>query len=255
MSDKVIDRSGWNYTIVDNDIIETDKLTIYEKMIYIALKRFANIQTQEAFPGVRKLAEYARISHRKARDVLGYLAEKKLIHIEYRENNTSVYTILKIPADYSGHAHGAGGHAHGAGGVMHTVPGGHAHGAPELKKLELKKDELKKLKDIAPLENSVYEDIIKHLNESTEQNFRASSKKTQSLINARFKDGFTIGDFKTVIDKKSAEWLQDKKMNKYLRPETLFGSKFEGYLNQKGGQADATNKNAGNVADEYGLDF
>lgn len=158
MSEKVIDRSGWNYTIIDNDIIETDKLTIYEKMIYIALKRFANIQTQEAFPGVKKVAEYARMSERKARDVLGILSEKELIHIEHRENNTSIYTILKVPAWCAGGAHGAGGHARHAGGVMHDMHHPPARGADELKKLELKKEELKKLKDTPKRDKRVYEE-------------------------------------------------------------------------------------------------
>jgi hypothetical protein len=44
-------------------------------------------------------------------------------------------------------------------------------------------------------------------------------------------EGFTVGDFKKVIDNKTAEWL-DTKMEQYLRPETLFGTKFESYLNQ-----------------------
>ena len=47
------------------------------------------------------------------------------------------------------------------------------------------------------------------------------------------KEGFTVDDFKTVIKKKFDEWGNDKQMSKYLRPETLFGTKFEGYLNQK----------------------
>ena len=46
-------------------------------------------------------------------------------------------------------------------------------------------------------------------------------------------EGFKEEDFYTVIDKKSAEWLSDSKMSKYLRPETLFGTKFEAYLNQQ----------------------
>ena len=41
-------------------------------------------------------------------------------------------------------------------------------------------------------------------------------------------------DFKKVIDVKSLEWNKDPKMCKYLRPETLFGNKFEGYLNEGG---------------------
>ena len=43
----------------------------------------------------------------------------------------------------------------------------------------------------------------------------------------------TLEEFKIVIDKKTKQWLNDEKMCKFLRPETLFGTKFESYLNQK----------------------
>ena len=76
-------------------------------------------------------------------------------------------------------------------------------------------------------------EIISYLNEKTESMYKASTKKTQSCIKARLSEGFTVDDFKTVIDKKCAEWIGDEKMEKYLRPETLFGTKFEGYLNAK----------------------
>ena len=69
------------------------------------------------------------------------------------------------------------------------------------------------------------------LNETTGSNYKATSKKTQSLIRARLLDGFTVDDFKAVITKKAKEW-QGTDMVQYLRPETLFGTKFEGYLNQ-----------------------
>ena len=58
-------------------------------------------------------------------------------------------------------------------------------------------------------------------------------RETQKVIKARFNEGFTLDDFKKVIDIKVKEWLDDKRMCQYLRPETLFGNKFEGYLNQK----------------------
>ena len=76
-------------------------------------------------------------------------------------------------------------------------------------------------------------DIVEYLNEKSGKNFRYSSRKTQDLIKARLNEGFTVDDFKTVIYKKVAEWKDDGKMNQYLRPETLFGTKFESYLNQK----------------------
>jgi uncharacterized phage protein (TIGR02220 family) len=72
------------------------------------------------------------------------------------------------------------------------------------------------------------------LNSKCGTKYKSSSKKTQNLIKARFNEGFTLDDFKTVIDKKSSDWFNDNKMNQYLRPETLFGTKFESYLNQKG---------------------
>lgn len=77
-----------------------------------------------------------------------------------------------------------------------------------------------------------YKEIISYLNEKAKTNYRASGKKTQSLIKARWNEGFKLDDFKTVIDKKTNQWLHDVKMVEYLRPETLFGTKFESYLNQ-----------------------
>ena len=78
-----------------------------------------------------------------------------------------------------------------------------------------------------------YEEITDYLNEKSGSQFRSSTKKTQSLIKARFNEGFKIDDFKRVIDIKTNEWLNNKDMSKYLRPETLFGTKFESYLNQE----------------------
>ena len=51
-------------------------------------------------------------------------------------------------------------------------------------------------------------------------------------INARLNNGFSLEDFKKVIDTKTNEWKNDKTMCKYLRPETLFVTKFESYLNE-----------------------
>lgn len=85
----------------------------------------------------------------------------------------------------------------------------------------------------AKAEQSIpYQEVIDYLNFKTGSNYRISSKKTKDLIKARFNEGFTLEDFKVVIDKKTIDWLQDKDFKKYLRPETLFGTKFEGYLNQ-----------------------
>jgi len=75
-----------------------------------------------------------------------------------------------------------------------------------------------------------YKAIIEYLNAATGAKYRASSKATQAHINARFKEGYSVEDFKAVIDKKCAEW-KGTKFEQYLCPETLFGTKFEKYLN------------------------
>ena len=86
-------------------------------------------------------------------------------------------------------------------------------------------------KEIKEIKN-IYIPVLEYLNEQAKTNFRATSKKTQSLINARIREGFTVDDFKKVIDVKVQQWLNDEKMKKYLRPATLFGTKFESYLNE-----------------------
>ena len=73
---------------------------------------------------------------------------------------------------------------------------------------------------------------VEYERKRTGKKYRASSQKTKRLIKARFNEKYTVDDFKKVIDNKCLEWLRDDKMSRYLRPETLFGTKFESYLNQ-----------------------
>lgn len=79
----------------------------------------------------------------------------------------------------------------------------------------------------------IYVEIIDYLNQKAGTRYRATTSSTRKHIKARIDEGFTVEDFKTVIDKKCSEWLNNSKMEQYLRPETLFGTKFEGYLNAK----------------------
>ena len=79
---------------------------------------------------------------------------------------------------------------------------------------------------------NIYSSIINYLNKKANTRYRVNNKKTKTLIKARLNEGFTEDDFYKVIDNKVNEWANTD-MNKYLRPETLFSPKFEGYLNQK----------------------
>lgn len=79
---------------------------------------------------------------------------------------------------------------------------------------------------------NIYIDIVEYLNKKANKNYKHNSDKTRRFIDARLNEGYTFEDFKKVIDNKCRSWLNDERMNQYLRPETLFGTKFEAYLNE-----------------------
>lgn len=88
---------------------------------------------------------------------------------------------------------------------------------------------------IKDLEKTKHKELwipIVYLNQVANRRYKFVDK-TKRLLLARFKEGYTLEDFKQVIDIKTAEWKDSPEFSKYLRPETLFGSKFDGYLNQK----------------------
>lgn len=77
---------------------------------------------------------------------------------------------------------------------------------------------------------NIFAQVVEYLNQKSNKHFR-STVATTKLIKARLKEGFLIDDFYRVIDNQCSKWLNDPKMNDYLRPQTLFGTKFESYLN------------------------
>lgn len=75
--------------------------------------------------------------------------------------------------------------------------------------------------------------VVSYLNEKAFKNFRPDSKKTVAAIKRRLSQGYKVEDFYTVIDNKVETWLSNGKLDKYLRPETLFGERFDEYLNEE----------------------
>lgn len=86
-------------------------------------------------------------------------------------------------------------------------------------------EEIEPQKDVIP-----YQEIVDYLNLKAGTSYRHSTSSTQKLIRARWNEGFRLDDFKQVIDNMTAKWKGDPKMEQYLRPQTLFGTKFESYL-------------------------
>lgn len=74
--------------------------------------------------------------------------------------------------------------------------------------------------------------IVEYLNNKIGAHYKPNGKKIKELIKARMNEGYMVEDFKTVIDKKFKSWGNDPKMSLYLRPSTLFGTRFGEYLNE-----------------------
>lgn len=86
--------------------------------------------------------------------------------------------------------------------------------------------------------NNIYADVISYLNEKAGKKFSFKSEANKKLINGRISEGRKLEDFLHVIDVKCEHWLNDPKMNEYLRPSTLFSQKnFENYVNEKSKKA------------------
>ena len=92
--------------------------------------------------------------------------------------------------------------------------------------------------------------IIDYLNKRTGKKYSVKTKKTAQLVHKLLDNGFTVEDFERVIDIKCSQWLNNEKMNQYLRPRTLFSEKFEDYLNEAPARPKQQGASGQSVADK-----
>lgn len=105
-------------------------------------------------------------------------------------------------------------------------------GKVSLGKVSLGKDKINNIVEVDSQLSTLCHEVIDYLNQKSNTNYRTSSEASRRHIIARINEGYSLEQFKQVIDTKVEEWL-DTDMAKYLRPQTLFGTKFENYLNQQ----------------------
>lgn len=100
-------------------------------------------------------------------------------------------------------------------------------------------------KSAGNMSTDVIKVIVEYLNDKIGAHYKSNGKKMKELIRARMNEGYTVEDFKTVIDKKFKSWGNDPKMSLYLRPSTLFGTRFGEYLNEY--QAESPEQSGNNI--------
>lgn len=81
-------------------------------------------------------------------------------------------------------------------------------------------------------EQEIIKTIIQMLNVETDKEFSPDTKLTRKLIQDKLNAGYSLADFKCVIEKKCDAWISDPIMKSYLKPSILFGDKFDEYLNE-----------------------
>ena len=197
-----------NWFWLENDLVDREDISAMEKLIYMLLARYAD-KEGKCFPSQDKLCKITGIKdYRTIVKYLKQLEEKGLIEIKKNNGKVNVYYLKNV-----------------------STPPTKNVGTPPTNfegiTIHNKKDTINNTQYIKEIE-----EVVIHLNEKAGTKYKYNSKNTTKHIQARIREGYTLEDFKTVIDKKCSEWLNTD-MEKYLCPETLFGSKFEKYLNQK----------------------
>lgn len=230
-----------NWFWLENDLVDREDITAMEKLIYMLLARYAD-KDGKCFPSQEKLCKVTGIKdYRTIVKYLKQLEEKGLIEIKKTNGKVNVYylkNVNKPPTKNVGTKNATTNFA--------SEPPTKNVGTPPTNFAGITIHNEKDTKNNTQYIKEI-EEVVNHLNEKAGTKYKSSSKNTTKHIKARLNDGYTLEDFKSVIDKKCSEWLNTD-MEKYLCPNTLFGSKFEKYLNQKINRSKFNNKNTQNNA-------
>ena len=201
--------------------IDQKDMNIYEREILILLYRYSNFNTNIAGYTVGQLVassdKVLGLTTQKVRTILKNLEKKGYIEF-LTSGSKGKESTLKITIKQQLFNNNVTNKSE----QLQQVEGG---------KQQQSNNNVTTLSKKKEKDNNIYSLVIDYLNKKANTNYRASTKNTQSFINARVSEGYTVEDFKKVIDSKSKEWLNTD-FEKYLRPATLFGTKFESYLNE-----------------------
>lgn len=227
-----------NYIVIQSFMVSDLKLKGNELLIYAIIFGFSQTTGQAFHGSLTYLESWTNSTRHTVISSLKSLVEKGLIEKEEQTINGVKYCSYraKISTDEAQEVvqKFPGGSAKIAQGVVQNLHGGSAKIAPN----NILYNIVDNIVDNNIVENAekydmkVITEIVDYLNEKAHKKYRSNNKTTIRHINARLKEGRTLSDFKQVIDNRCATWMGTD-MEQYLRPETLFGSKFESYLNAR----------------------
>ena len=191
------------------------------------------ISTGERHTSEEKLATRWGVSRNTVRKFLALLEKDQMISIKKSRQSGTTYKVLNYNV-YQGFSEEKKHQTEQR--SEHQKDNGLNNGLNINKNdKELKNEKNEKKKDNVELKPDPipYKEIIDYLNQRTGSKYRHTAAGHKSLIKARWNENYTLEQFKQVIDNKCADWLNDSYWSNYLQPSTLFGNKFDQYLNQQ----------------------
>lgn len=229
------------YTKIANELLEAISkvnLSSYELRIIMAIMRKTyGYSKKQDYISLSQLEDITGIKSCHVCRTLKKLKEKNMLvgngHCHGIQKDYELWTITQTGNTYLGNTQTGKKVTHSGNEITQTGN----------KKLPKQVDTKEKKETIT--KDNIY--IVEYLNKKANTNYKSNNAKTKELINARMSEGFTVSDFEKVIDNKIADW-KNTEWEKFIRPLTLFGTKFEGYLNEKPKQ----DKGGGNVSNNRG---
>lgn len=212
------------YIVLQGWMISDLKLKGNELIIYACIYGFSQAENQVFSGGLQYLADWTNSTKQSVVKCLKSLAEKGFI-----EKTDKVINGVKFCEYYATKFNGVCNKVER--GMQQSLTGYTTKFNGGIQQ-SLTNNINNNLEDNLINNKEIYKAVIDYLNSKTGQHYRAGSKDTQKHINARLKEGFKVDDFKRVVDNMWTDW-RGTEWEKYLRPSTLFGSKFENYLNRK----------------------
>ena len=252
------DKDKWKvhgFTQIPNCVLICTDLTIQARLLYSIMSMHA-MQKDSCFMSQQLLCD--EIGIKKPKNISPYLDElinAGLVEKVNRAGTTNIYNIVRLEVHKTPlinnflkaslkeeEVHPVGGDPLQGGTPCRVgvdtpcrVEGVHPVGGTNNKKVKIKKEEEKESPTLFNLNNyNIVNAVIDYLNVKAGTHFKPTTRSYVKEITGRLKEGYKLNDFKYVIDVKVAEWKNDKKMQQYLNPETLFrASNFDKYLNQQ----------------------
>ena len=223
---------------------------VYASVVYVALCRHADIYHQTCFPSIPLIARKLGISGRQVMRALQILEDWNVIRKEKTNGKGNRYWLIdkkhwkqtgapQTPVTNSHRCQTVTGDSQApTSDCQSRVLVTNSHPKDSHIRIQNKGKNIytpfpPKSEEMS--EDIPYEDIISFLNLKTGSAYGHERQKTRGLIKALWREGFRVEDFRKVIGNMAAAWGRDPKLRNYLRPETLFSSKFESYLNWKNG--------------------